>query len=82
MTDTLDKNLHMSWEHDAIRNISQVRYFETGVELFYLRGASGVPRGRFGVFNPPPPKFRRFDKVEPDCKLSGKCLGFLFQHPN
>jgi len=29
-----------------------------------------------------PPKFRNFDKVEPDCKLSGKCLVFLFQHPN
>jgi len=25
MTDTLDKNLHMCREHDAIRNISQVR---------------------------------------------------------
>jgi hypothetical protein len=36
-----------------------------------------------GVLNPsPPPKFRSFDKVEPDCKLSGKCLVFLFQHPN
>jgi hypothetical protein len=30
----------------------------------------------------PPPKFRSFDKVESDCKLSGKCLVFLFQHPN
>ena len=30
----------------------------------------------------PPPKFRSFDKVEPDCKLSRKCLVFLFQHPN
>ena len=29
-----------------------------------------------------PPKFRSFDKVEQDCKLSGKCLVFLFQHPN
>ena len=27
-----------------------------------------------------PPKFRSFDKVEPDCKLSRKCLVFLFQH--
>ena len=42
---------------------------------------SGAPR-RFGGFKPPPPKFRSFDKVEPDCKLSGKCLVFLFQHPN
>jgi len=30
----------------------------------------------------PSPKFRSFDKVEPDCKLSGKYLVFLFQHPN
>jgi hypothetical protein len=44
--------------------------------------ASGVRRGGgdFGVQTPP--KFRIFDKVEPDCKLSGKCLVFLFQHPN
>ena len=37
--------------------------------------------GGWGV-QPPSPKFRSFDKVEPDCKLSGKCLVFLFQHPN
>ena len=44
---------------------------------------SGVPRGSLGGSKPPPPpKFRSFDKVEPDCKLSGKCLVFLFQHPN
>ena len=24
---------------------------------------------------------RKSDKVKPDCKLSGKCLVFLFQHP-
>ena len=42
---------------------------------------SGVPRGRiWGV--PPPPKFRSFDTVEPDYKLSRKYLVFLFQHPN
>jgi len=29
-----------------------------------------------------PSKFRSFGKVEPDCKLSGKCLVFLFHHPN
>ena len=39
-------------------------------------------RGGFGGIQTPPPKFRNFDKVEPDCKLSGKCLVFLFQHPN
>ena len=38
---------------------------------------------KFGWVQPPhPPKFRRFDKVEPDCKLSGKYFVFLFQHPN
>ena len=36
-------------------------------------------RGGVGGFNPPPSKFRSFDKVEPDCKLSEKCV-FLFQH--
>ena len=35
-----------------------------------------------GFKPPPPPEFRSFDKVEPDWKLSGKCLVFLFQHPN
>ena len=35
-----------------------------------------------GVFKPPPREFRSFDKVKPDCKLSGKCSVFLFQHPN
>jgi hypothetical protein len=30
----------------------------------------------------PPPEIPKFYKVEPDCKLSGKCLVFLFQQPN
>jgi hypothetical protein len=38
--------------------------------------------GGLGGFTPPPPKFRSFDKGVPDCKLSGTCLVFLFQHPN
>jgi hypothetical protein len=29
-----------------------------------------------------PPEIPKFYKVEPDCKLSGKCLVFLFQDPN
>ena len=37
---------------------------------------------RGGVQTTPPPKFRSFDKVELDCKLSGECLVFLFQHRN
>jgi hypothetical protein len=32
--------------------------------------------------DPLTPKFRSFDKAAFDCKLSGKCLVFLFQHPN
>jgi hypothetical protein len=35
-----------------------------------------------GSNTPPPPEIPKFYKVEPDCKLSGKCLMFLFQHPN
>ena len=36
-----------------------------------------------GVQTPPhSQKFRSFEKVEPDFKLSGKCLVFLFQRPN
>ena len=35
-----------------------------------------------GGVQTPPPKFRNFDKVEPDCKFSGKCLVFLFQRLN
>ena len=42
---------------------------------------SGVPRNS-EVLTKGTPKFRSFDKVEPHCKLSGKCLVFLFQHPN
>ena len=44
-----------------------------------LKEDSGVPRR--GGFQPPP-KFPSFDKVEPDCKLSEKCLVYLFQHRN
>ena len=38
--------------------------------------------GDFGGSTPLPPKFRSFDKVEPECKLSAKCLLFQFQHNN
>jgi hypothetical protein len=41
----------------------------------------GVGEGVGGVFKPAP-KFQSFDKAAFDCKLSGKCLVFLFQHPN
>ena len=38
--------------------------------------------GGWVVQTPPSSKFRSFDKVESDCKLSGKYLVFLFQHRN
>ena len=39
-------------------------------------------RGGVWGFQTPPPKFRTFDKVESNCKLSGNSLVFLFPHPN
>ena len=69
-------------------NLTKILVVEGKVVLTHVikasrgSGVSGVPRGGgFGGFKPPP-KFRSFDKVEPDCKLSRKCLVFLFQHPN
>jgi hypothetical protein len=39
-----------------------------------------------GGFNPPPPKFRSFDKAEPNSQFRGKyirnCSVFLFHHPS
>ena len=39
---------------------------------------SGVPKVFGGLNPPPPPKFRSFDKVEPDYKLRGKYLVVVF----
>jgi hypothetical protein len=51
--------------------------------LLYRPSVPVAYRGGLGCSNPPPPpKFRSFDRVEPDWKLSGKCLVFLLQHPN
>jgi hypothetical protein len=36
---------------------------------------SGVPRGVWWGFNPPPPKFRSFDKTEPNSQFRGKHIG-------
>ena len=44
--------------------------------------SSGVPRGGGWGVQTLLPKFRSFDKAAFDCKLSGKCLVFLFQDPN
>ena len=48
----------------------------TDIDLQQWRTEGGVGGGSN------PPKFRSFEKVEPGCKLSGKCLVFLFQHAN
>ena len=74
--------------------LSEVRYRTAG----YASGVRDVARATsltpdaqpaqwrteegFGEVQLPLPKFRSFDKVEPNCKLSGKCLVFLFEHPN
>ena len=72
------------YEDNAIlRNVGNystkdtVLHSNNNIALEQLRTEGGV----WGV-QPHPPKLRRFDKVEPDCKLGGKCLVFLFQHPN
>ena len=57
---------YMNWELHGWRNTNQWR----------TEGEGG-----FGGFKHPK-NFQSFDKVEPDCKLGGKCLVFLFQHPN
>jgi hypothetical protein len=56
-------------------------FVENSTKLTCLE-VSGILGWGVGVQTPFPQKFRSFDKVEPDCKLSGKCLVFLFQHPN
>jgi hypothetical protein len=54
----------------------------------FLVSISGVPSGGRGVggSNPPSPKFRSFDKAEPNSQFGGKyirnCLVFLFHLPN
>ena len=58
------------------RDVSEKEYIAHGMDQWRTEGG-------FGVFKPPPhPKLRNFDKAAFDCKLSGKCLVFLFQHPN
>jgi hypothetical protein len=54
----------------------------TDREHIKYTGTSGVPRGVVWGVQTPPPEIPKFYRVEPDCKLSGKCLVFLFQHPN
>jgi hypothetical protein len=48
---------------------------------FCEHGDQWRTEGGLGGSKPPSPEMPKFYKVEPDCKLSGKCLVFLFQHP-
>jgi hypothetical protein len=50
---------------------------ETHNDITFNWHASVVYRGGVNA-----PKFRSFDEVELDCKLSGKCSVFLFRHRN
>ena len=71
--------------HITVTNITSVGIFNCmGKPMFNISPLSGVPRGEggLGCSPPPPPKFRSFEKAAFDGKLSGKCLVFLFQHPN
>jgi hypothetical protein len=65
-----DKNFAYSF-----KKISQIILLEYTLQQWRT---AGVVWG----FQPPPPEIPKFYRVEPDCKLSGKCLVFLFQHPN
>ena len=74
------------WVLEATYRDADLKILEMGeIISTYCRAVAYRGRGKFGVVQTPPrppPKFRSLDKVEPDCKLSGKCLVFLFQHPN
>jgi hypothetical protein len=54
----------------------------SGVHTAVAYGGEGFG----GVNPPPPPKFRSFDKAEPNSQFRGKyirnCLVFVFHHPN
>jgi hypothetical protein len=67
----------------ALLEYKEYKTCSHSVHLGYTVAAqcSGVPRGVVWGGSTPP-KIPKFYKVEPDCKLSGKCLVFLFQHPN
>jgi len=71
----------ITWKYSKL-GTAKCRYIEVTFDLRYITLGAVAYRGGFGDLNVPPPKFRTFDKVEPDCKLSGKCLVFLFQNPN
>ena len=58
--------------------LSRSERFERSLVKFE-KGPTAAVAYRGGGFGGPP-KFRSFEKVEPDCKLSGKYLVFLFQH--
>jgi hypothetical protein len=72
----LGRSVETVWPYGLVR----------GLKPSSLLGISGVPRGGvWGGFKPSP-KFRSFDKAEPNSLFRGKyirnCLVFLFHHPN
>jgi len=76
---------HMSKKNRRLDFLLQFTVFSHGCNLlnkrFLLIQTVLQWRIWFRSSNPPPTS-RKFEKVEPDCKLSGKYLGFLFHHPN
>jgi hypothetical protein len=64
----------------CLRVDMMISYFHVCGDVDIGARAVAYRGGVWGVQTPP--KFRSFDRVEPDCKLSGKCLVLLFQHLN
>jgi hypothetical protein len=86
-------SVHVSGDYVPHHQKKQLYLCDTWYLLFCMNdclvcrvdSTSGVPRGEVWGFNPPP-KFRSFDKAEPNSQLRGKyirnCLVFLFHHAN
>jgi hypothetical protein len=71
------------WEKDSLKKYPHKEKQNEAHNVKFPLFCAVAYRGGFGVFNPPPPpEIPKFYKVERDCKLSGKSLMFLFQHPN
>ena len=65
---------------DTTCSVALLTLYNMGVQTEAYQAVVYRGGGVWGVQTPP--KFRSFDKAAFDCKLSGKCLVFLFQHPN
>jgi hypothetical protein len=60
----------------------EVDLAETKRDIFNILLTTIQWRTEEGFGGSNPPKFRNFDEVEPDCKLSRKCLVFPIQYLN